>query len=114
METISLKMAKLESLLIENRKFAKQWLKNLKNHENDCPCKLNNYTNISIAYNNIIENRDKPCPFNLRQYGKSCFHCLFADFLNNKPYLRYYHLKSVIKSTINSAKLTWMKKNQKV
>ena len=42
----SLEMAKMESLLLSNRKFAKQWSKNLKRHQNDCPCKLNNYTSI--------------------------------------------------------------------
>lgn len=98
METVSLNIGRLESLLIENPKFSKQWLKNLKRHQNDCPCKLNGYTNVSIADNND-KNKDKPCPFSLRQYGESCFSCNFAQILRRYN-LKHYHLTFILKRVI--------------
>ncbi len=106
MDNISLKMARMESLLIENKKFAKQWLKNLKKHQHDCPCKLNGYTNIKICNNSDGKNNDKPCPFNLRQYGKSCFSCDFAEILHARV-LRHFHLRYILKGVIKS----WTNKN---
>lgn len=101
-EPLSLKIARLESILIINKKFSKKWLKALDNHKNGCPCVRFKYL---ISEWNKFE--FKKCPFGFREHGKDdcyttqCFHCDFSSILNDrKPSLRHFHLTHAIKNVL--------------
>lgn len=91
MKNINLEMAKLESILIENPKFAKRWLEMLNNHQNGCPCKHFGYTNSKISYDMTILN----CRFD----------CSFSQLLFKKS-SKVWHLKSAITHVLETKKVS--------
>jgi len=98
-ETLPLKIARMESILIENKKFSKKWLKLLENHMNSCPCVHLKY--IISGYNKF---KFKKCPFGLRENKEDnsihCFQCEFSRILNHREGLRYFHLTHAIKNVL--------------
>jgi len=105
-ERVSVKIARLESLLITNKKFSKKWLKMLNKHENGCPCKRYGYTDSSRAFNENIK-----CPFDIKKLASSCFSCRFSTLLCFGSKLRYFHLIYAIKDVLG--KLDYYERDNK-
>ena len=100
-ETLSLKIARLESILISNKKFSKKWLNMLESHTNGCPCV--HYKKVKSTTFNF---KFRKCPFGLREHGKNdddshiCYQCEFSSILIHREGLRYFHLTYAIKNVL--------------